>query len=106
MVLFIPENIVLTACERGNDTQVDTKTGAVDHRILLTLIVGKLTLQLLVKVQRTIEEGRTSATSTIFLSGLDGSLLDALIIDQTGVAVRSEHEHLFAIHDDFGVLFT
>ena len=105
MVLLVPQDIVLTPGQRGDNTQIHTETGAVNHRILLALIVGQLALQLLVEVKRSVEEGGSGAAGTVFLCGLNGGLLDALVIDQSRIAVGSEHEHLLAVHQHLGVLF-
>ena len=105
MVLLIPQDVVIPAGKGGNDAQINTETGAVDHRILLALILGKLALKLLVQVESTVKERRTGTSGAVFLGGLDCGLLDALIVYQARVAVGAEHEHLLAIHDDLGVLF-
>ena len=82
MVLLIPQYIVIPAGKSGNDAQINTETGAVNHRILLALILGKLALELLVQVESTVKERRTGTSGAVFLGGLDCGLLDALIVYQ------------------------
>ena len=82
MVLLIPQDVVIPAGKGGNDAQINTETGAVNHRILLALILGKLALKLLVQVESAVKERRTGTSGAVFLGGLDCGLLDALIVYQ------------------------
>ena len=104
MVLLVPQDIVVTARERRNHTQVNTKAGAVNHGVFLALIVGQLALELLVQVKGAVEEWGTGTACAILLGGFNCCLLDALVIDKSGVTVGTEHQDSFAIHDDLGVL--
>ena len=56
------------------------------------------------KIESTVEERRTGASGTIFSGCFDGGFLDAGVVHQTGIAIRTEHEHTAPVDGHFGIL--
>ena len=104
VVLLVPEDVVLTAAESGDNAKVDTEAGAVNHDVFLADVLGDALLELLVEVECAVEEGRTGASCAELAGGLDGCFLDTGVVYQAGVAVAAEHQHFFAVDNHLGVL--
>ena len=106
VVLLIANHIIAASGECGHHTQVHTKAGGINHGIFLTHVGSQSAFEVFVNVERTIEERRACTACTVFFNRLNGGFVNALIVHQSGVAVGTEHQHLFTFHVYFGVLFT
>ncbi len=104
MVLLIPKDVIFAAGERADYSEIDTEAGRVDHYVFFADIFGDARLELLVKVKGAIEERRAGAAGAIFSDSVNRSLFDSRVIDQSGIAVRTEHEDFTTIDGNFGVL--
>jgi hypothetical protein len=104
VVLFVPDDIVFAAGQTRHYAEVHAEPRRVNHHIFLAYILGDARLELLVEVERAVEEGRAGAAGAILAGGLDGRFFDAGVVDKTGVAVRTEHEHALAVDNHFRIL--
>ncbi len=105
MILFVPQYIVFTTGEARYDTEVDAEAGGVNHHVLLAYVLGDTMLQLLVQVKRTVEEWGAGTSGSVFTYCFDCGFLDSGVVDQSAVAVATEHQDFLAVYDDFGILF-
>ena len=87
VVQRIPDDVVFTPQEAGDDTEVDLEARGEDDCIFLTREGSQLFLECEVRVERTIEESTPSAARTIFLCRSDSCSLDLGVIRQPEVRV-------------------
>ena len=100
----IPDDIVFTAEEAGDDPEVDLEARGEDDGIFLADEGRQLLFQLEVRIEGTVEEAAPCTSRTILLRSGDSSSLDLGVVRQSEVRVRPEHEDLTAIDDDLGIL--
>lgn len=100
----IPDDIVFTAKEAGDDPEVDLEARGEDDGIFLADEGSQLLFQLEVRIEGPVEEAAPCTSRTILLRSGDSSSLDLGMVRQSEVRVRPEHEDLTAIDDDLGIL--
>ena len=76
MIECIPDDIVFTAEEAGDDPEVDLEARGEDDGIFLTDEGSQLLFQLEVRIEGTVEEAATCTSRTILLRSGDSSCLD------------------------------
>ena len=106
MVLLIKQHIVLTTSHTRHHSQIYFKACGIYHRIFFPHESGKTCFKLLMYIERSIKERRTSTPSAIFLDGLDCGFFNLRVIGQAHIAVRPEHQYFFTSDIHLGVLFT
>ncbi len=104
MVLFVPKDVILAARQSRYHSEIHSEAGRVYHHILLADIFGYLVLQFLMQIERSVEKRRAGTSGAILACCFYGGFLYPRVVDQTGIAVGAEHQHLASVDGDLGIL--
>ena len=104
MVQLVREKVVVTADQRGDHAEVRLETRREDQRRLLVHEPGEALLQLLVQVQRAVQEAAARAPAAILVQRLLCRLQHPRVMRQPQVVVRADHDLALAMDDDFRVV--
>ena len=104
MVELVKEDIVVASCDARYYAAVGLKAGREKDSAVFAKKVGKELFELLVQVEGAVEERTAGAAGAVFVNGGLGGFFDLGVVGEAEVAVGAEHQHAFAVHDDFGVL--
>ena len=101
VVAIIANHIVVLAQQCGNHTLIDRETCREAQTVVLADKFRDFLLQLYVQVERSVEESATGTSGAIFVERSLCSVDNTLVARQTGISIRSEHQHFVAAHFNF-----
>jgi len=102
MVFLVQDDIISTADQRADRAQVGLHAGGEDQRRLFPDELRDLVLQLLVHLERAVQEAGAGAAGAVAPDRLDGRLADAGVGRQAQVVVRAAHDQAVALVQGLG----
>ena len=104
MVELVQVHHVSAAHQPGDQSQIGGVPGGEDQAGLLAQELGQGRLELLVQVERAVQEPAAGAARAVPAQRPRGGLEDLGMVGQPEVVVRAEHDPLLTVNDDDGVL--
>ena len=105
VVAIVTKNIVMRPHERGDHTAVHGETGRKAERFVLTDECRQLFFELHMQIECTVEEATAGASRTVAAHSGHTGFDHTFVARQSGIGIRTEHNHVVTIHFDFGALF-
>ena len=106
MVAVITNNIVTASGKLWDNTFIYSETGREAQRFIFSHKFCQLLFQFHMDIKSSVQQTRTGTSGSI-LAGSSNSCIDnALVVSQSHVRIRSEHQNLFSIHNYLCVLST
>ena len=91
------------ADQGGDQAEVGVVAGGEDEAVFLAEKLGEGGLELLVQVERAVQEPAAGAAGAVAVQGAGGRLEHLGVVGQAEVVVGPEHDPLLAFDDDHGV---
>ena len=97
VVAVIADDIVIAAYHTSQHALVDRETCREAQGLILVHELGQLLLELYVKVEGSIEETASCTTRTILVESSLGCIDNTLVVGQTLISIRTEHQNLMSV---------
>ena len=104
VVQLVEVDHLAAADEPGDQAEVGGVAGREDEAGFLAQELGQGVLELLVQVERAVQEPAAGAARAVAAEGPAGGLEHLRMVGQAEVVVRPQHDPLLAVDDDDGVL--
>src|SRR4029453_18911277 len=104
MVELVEDHGIAAVRERGDDAEVGLISGREDERRLLADKGGELGLELLVQIERAVQQTAAGAAGSIAPRGPFGLREHARIVREPEIVVRTEHDLAGALDDALAAL--
>ena len=98
VVTVITNNIIPTAYNGRNNTFVYSKSGRKTECFIFSYEFSQFLLQFNMYIECSVQKAGTCTTGAIFFCGSYRGINDTLVICQSHICIRAEHQNLFTIH--------
>ena len=104
VVAVVTEDVVVRSHKRRNHATVHRETGRETERFVFSDELRQFFFELHVQIQCSVEKTTAGTTRSVSAHGGHTGLNHAFVARQTGVGIRTEHDHVVTVHFNFGAL--